>query len=336
MSSSVLVHDLQASLAENLPAHTALRGWLAECVQLCRPERVQILDGSSAEKQDLIKQAVAEGVLIRLNQDKLPGCYLHRSHPNDVARTEQCTFICTPSENLAGPTNNWMPRAQGLRQAARPVRRLHARPDHVRHPVRHGAARLAPGPGRRAADRLDLRRHQHGHHDAHGQGRPGSSSASDGDFTRCLHSVGDCDPERRYICHFPQDNTIWSFGSGYGGNACWARSAWPCAWPASMGYQRRLDGRAHAAHGRDQPAGGEDLHRRRLSQRLRQDQLRHADSARASTARPAGRSPPSGDDIVWMHVKPDDGRLWAINPEAGYFGVRARHQRPDQPQRDAR
>ncbi len=74
--------------------------------------RVQVLDGSSAEKRILLQRAVADGVLIRLSQDKLPGCYLHRSHPDDVARTEHCTYICTRSENLAGPTNNWMPPPQ--------------------------------------------------------------------------------------------------------------------------------------------------------------------------------------------------------------------------------
>ena len=85
MSSSVLVHDLQASLAENLPAHTALRGWLAECVQMCRPERVQILDGSSAEKRDLIKRAIAEGVLIRLNQKK-PIAFVRLQPANSLFR----------------------------------------------------------------------------------------------------------------------------------------------------------------------------------------------------------------------------------------------------------
>ena len=98
------------SLAENELAipNTAVRKWVAECVGLLEPTRVRILDGSAAERGELLDEAVREGVLIRLNQDKLPGCYLHRSNPNDVARTEQCTFICTPNPRLAGPTNNWM------------------------------------------------------------------------------------------------------------------------------------------------------------------------------------------------------------------------------------
>jgi phosphoenolpyruvate carboxykinase (GTP) len=106
---SVKAPGLTAPRTPELPPNPHLRQWLAECVELCQPDQVRVLDGSPAEKQGLLKQAVAEGVLIRLNQDKLPACYLHRSHSNDVARTEHCTYICTPAENLAGPTNNWMP-----------------------------------------------------------------------------------------------------------------------------------------------------------------------------------------------------------------------------------
>src|ERR1043165_126610 len=93
----------------HLPANAHVRNWLTECVNLCRPDHIHILDGSAEEKHALLQRAVADGVLIRLNQDKLPGCYLHRSNSNDVARTEHCTYICTQSENLAGATNNWMP-----------------------------------------------------------------------------------------------------------------------------------------------------------------------------------------------------------------------------------
>src|SRR5438105_4302423 len=85
-----------APVLGELPANPHVRHWLAECVALCRPDRVRVLDGSAAEKAQLLAQAVAEGVLMTLNPDKLPGCYLHRSHPDDVARTEHCTYICTP------------------------------------------------------------------------------------------------------------------------------------------------------------------------------------------------------------------------------------------------
>ncbi len=95
-----------------LPFNPHVKKWLAECVELCQPSGLRVLDGSDEERRDLLAQAVAEGVLIQLNQDKLPGCYLHRSHLNDVARTEQNTYICTPNETLAGPTNNWLDSRQ--------------------------------------------------------------------------------------------------------------------------------------------------------------------------------------------------------------------------------
>ena len=109
---SVPVATMEARVTGELPPSSSARQWLAECVELCQPESVRVLDGSPAEKRDLLNQAVAEGVLVRLNQEKLPGCYLHRSHPNDVARTEHCTYVCTPNENLAaaGP----MPPRQSL------------------------------------------------------------------------------------------------------------------------------------------------------------------------------------------------------------------------------
>src|SRR5262249_38189007 len=111
-SASVLMRELAAPLVGELPPNGPACQWLAECSKLGQPDRVRVLDGSPAEKKDLLKRAVADGVLLRLNQDKLPGCYLHRSHTDDVARTEHCTYICTLSENLAGPTNNWMPPKQ--------------------------------------------------------------------------------------------------------------------------------------------------------------------------------------------------------------------------------
>src|SRR5690348_16514387 len=104
-----LTPSLTAPLPGELPPNAPVRQWPAECVALCRPDRVRVMDGSAAEKRDQLDQAVAEGVLMRLNQAKLPGCYLHRSNSSDVARTEQSTFICTPNPNLAGATNNWMP-----------------------------------------------------------------------------------------------------------------------------------------------------------------------------------------------------------------------------------
>ena len=144
----------------------------------------------------------------------------------------------------------------------------------------------------------------------------------DGDeFTRCLHSIGDVNPDRRYICHFPLDNTIWSFGSGYGGNALLGKKCLALRIASYLGRDTGLDGRAHAAHGRRRPEQGKDLRRGGVPQRLRQNQFRDARPARKVPEARAGRSPPLGDDIVWMWVDEKSGKLRAINPEAGYFGV---------------
>jgi phosphoenolpyruvate carboxykinase (GTP) len=220
-----------------LPPNGNVRQWLAECVELCRPDRVRVLDGSSAEKRDLLAQAVADGVLIRLNQEKLPGCYLHRSHPNDVARTEHCTFICTPNENLAGPANNWMPPKKaysllrGLFGGCMRGRTMYVVP-FVMGPLGSPLARV----GVQLTDSIYV---------AISMGimtRMGEVAwqqlGEGGDFTRCLHSVGSLNPSQRYICHFLEDNTIWSFGSGYGGNALLGKKCLALRMASYQGFQQ--------------------------------------------------------------------------------------------------
>src|SRR5262249_1904195 len=157
-----------------------------------------VLDGSPAERQELLAQAVAEGVLIQLNQDKLPGCYLHRSNPNDVARTEQNTYICTPSDRLAGPSNNWLEPRQAhaklrtLFTGAMRGRTMYVVP-FVMGPLGSPLAKV----GVELTDSLYV---------AISMGvmtRMGKVAwdelGAGNEFTRCLHSVGECSPERRHI-----------------------------------------------------------------------------------------------------------------------------------------
>src|SRR5271157_4665381 len=171
----------------------ALRDWVKEVAALTKPDAIVWCDGTLAEKDRLTKQAVAAGILIELNQQKRPGCYLHRSNPNDVARTEQLTFVCTPNKIDAGPTNNWSEPAdtyaklRGWLDGSMNGRTMYVVP-YVRIMTRMGTAALE----------------QLGESD---------------DFNRGIHCTLDLNPERRLICHFPQDNTIISVGSGYGGNA---------------------------------------------------------------------------------------------------------------------
>src|SRR5262245_31404007 len=198
--------------------HAGIRKWVDEVAELTRPDRILFCDGSEAERDQLIKESLATGELIELNQQKLPGCYLHRSAPHDVARTEHLTFVCTSEKDDAGPNNNWMAPADAkskltdLFRGAMKGRTMYVVPFLMGPPGSRFSKvgveitdskyvvlnmRIMTRVGKPALDQL------------------GSSD----DFTRCLHSLGDLSPDRRFIVHFPEANTVWSVGSGYGGNA---------------------------------------------------------------------------------------------------------------------
>jgi phosphoenolpyruvate carboxykinase (GTP) len=185
--------------------------------RLTRPASIVWCDGSEEEKARLIDEAVASGVLVRLNQAILPGCYLHRSNPNDVARVEQLTFICTPTKGEAGPTNNWMaPREAYDKLAALLDGSMQGRTMYVVPYVMGPIGSTHSKVGVELTDSLyvvlNMRIMTR-------MGRSALQMLGDSnDFNRGLHSILDCNPDRRFICHFPQDNTIWSVGSGYGGN----------------------------------------------------------------------------------------------------------------------
>jgi phosphoenolpyruvate carboxykinase (GTP) len=311
--------DLGAPAAGELPDNDHVRAWLTECIQMCQPDRVRILDGSAAEKQELLKLAVAEGALISLNQDKLPGCYLHRSHPNDVARTEQCTYICTPNQNLAGPANNWMdPKKayallRGLFAGSMRGRTLYVVP-FVMGPLGSPLARV----GIEITDSIYVAINM-------GimtrMGEPAWQQLGEGkDFTRCLHSVGELDPARRYICHFIDDNAIWSFGSGYGGNALLGKKCLALRLASYQGFQQGWMAEHMLLMGVTDPLGEQTYiagafpsacGKTNFAMLIPPKKYREADWKITTV----------GDDIVWMYIKPEDGRVYAINPEAGYFGV---------------
>src|SRR5271154_5251509 len=188
--------------------HKSVRLWVSRCVGLCQPEKIHWCDGSEQEREALIAEGVKQGVFIPLNQKKLPGCYLHRSNPNDVARVEQCTYICTPSEDMAGPTNNWMETQQAYHKLKQLFagcmkgKTMYVIP-FVMGPIGSPLAKV----GVQLTDSVYV---------AVNMGimtRMGNVAwkqlGKNDEFTRCLHSVGDCNPDRRFICHFPLDNTIW-------------------------------------------------------------------------------------------------------------------------------
>jgi phosphoenolpyruvate carboxykinase (GTP) len=300
----------------NATENRFLSEWVDEAVRLTRPDQVYWCDGSEAERQRLYKQAVADGVLIPLNPKKRPGCYLHRSNPNDVARSEDLTFICTRNKEDAGPTNNWMApaetyeRMRGWFDGAMRGRTMYVVP-YVMGPLDSPFSRV----GVELTDSIYV---------ALNMGlmtRMGTAAlqmlGASNDFNRGLHSTLDCDPKRRLVCHFPEDNTIWSAGSGYGGNALLSKKCFALRIASWLG---RTDGWL-AEHmlilGLQSPEGETSYIAAAFPSACGKTNLSML------TPPPAFRGwrvTTVGDDIAWMRVG-SDGRLWAVNPEAGYFGV---------------
>ena len=296
-----------------------VREWVDECAQLCKPDNIVWCDGSRQEKERLLAQGERDGTFIKLNQEKLPGCYLHRSNQNDVARSEHLTFICGPNEDLAGPTNNFMEskqayaRLRGLFDGSMRGRTMYVIP-FVMGPLGSPLAKV----GVQVTDSVYvvvnmgiMTR----------MGNVAWDQLGDGEeFTRCMHCVGDCNPERRYVCHFPLDNTIWSFGSGYGGNALLGKKCMALRIASYLGFYQGWMAEHMLLMGVEAPKGEKTY-------------LAAAFPSACGKTNFAMLIPPKkyrdqgwkittlGDDIAWMWVDEKEGRLRAINPEAGYFGV---------------
>jgi phosphoenolpyruvate carboxykinase (GTP) len=290
--------------------------WVEEAARLAQPERIVWCDGSEEERRRLTAEAVQSGVLLELDQKRRPGCYLHRSNPNDVARVEQLTFICTPTREEAGPTNNWMAPADAYRklgalfEGSMRGRTMYVVP-YVMGPADSPYSKI----GVELTDSVYVVLNM-GIMTRMGAVALERLGTSD-DFNRGLHSTLDCNPERRFICHFPQDNTIWSVGSGYGGNVLLGKK---CLALRIASYQGRREGWL-AEHmlimGVESPEGETTY-------------VAAAFPSACGKTNFAMMIPPKrfrgwkiwtlGDDIAWMHVG-EDGRLYAMNPEAGYFGV---------------
>ena len=197
---------------------TPLETWVEESAKLTKPDRVVYCDGSEVEYQRMIAEMLGEGDTDALNEKTFPNCYLHRSSVNDVARTEHLTFICAPDRDDAGPTNNWMdPEAAkrkvgALFDGAMRGRTMYVVP-YVMGPVNSPISKV----GVEATDSPYVVASMHI------MSRIGKVAlqrlGSANEFVPGLHSLGDLDPMRRYIVHFPEEKLIWSVGSGYGGNA---------------------------------------------------------------------------------------------------------------------
>ncbi|HUO06423.1 MAG TPA: phosphoenolpyruvate carboxykinase (GTP) [Candidatus Binataceae bacterium] len=305
------------SEADNTPTQSrALRDWVAEAARLTTPDRIVWCDGSQDEKNRLTKEAVAAKILLPLNERKRPGCYLHRSNPNDVARTEQLTFVCSPTADEAGPTNNWSPPAEmyaklnGMLKGSMRGRTMYVVP-YVMGPLGSPFSKVGVEITDSIYVVLSMRIMTR-------MGAAALKQLGDSDrFNRGLHCTLDINPDRRLICHFPQDNTIISVGSGYGGNALLSKKCFALRIASPLGRKEGWLAEHMLILGLESPAGETTY-------------VVAAFPSACGKTNLAMLTPPEalkgwkittvGDDIAWLRVGPDGG-LWAVNPEAGYFGV---------------
>ena len=299
-------------------SHTRLKSWVEEMSGLCRPDRVVWIDGTDEERDRLEAEAVAGGEVIRLDRNKHPGSLYHRSSPDDVARTEHLTYICTRKKDDAGPNNNWMSPEEGYKRASEILKgSMKGRTMYV-IPFSMGPVgspfskigvqltdsiyvvlnmRIMTRIGRRVLDQL----------------------GASGEFTECVHGKATLDPKKRLILHFPEDNAVWSVGSAYGGNALLGKKALSlriASWQANregwlaehmliLGIEDKA-GRVSYITAAFPSACGKT----NLAMLIPPEGLK-AKGYKVWTV---------GDDIAWLRIGAD-GRLWAVNPEAGFFGV---------------
>jgi phosphoenolpyruvate carboxykinase (GTP) len=295
---------------------TPAERWVEEVAKIARPDQVAWCDGSEEENQRLIQGMLADGTLLGLDAKAAPGSYLHRSHPSDVARTEHLTFICSKERDDAGPTNNWMSPAEGkakvtpLFDGAMKGRTMYVVP-YVMGPLRSPFSKVGIEVTDSAYVVANMRIMTR-------MGRAALDQLGGGDeFVPGLHSVGDLSPERRYILHFPEERLIWSVGSGYGGNALLGKKCFALRIASNMARKQGWmaehmlileltlpSGEAHYVVAAFPSACG------KTNLAMLVSPLEHL-GYKVRTI---------GDDIAWLRPGPD-GRLWAVNPEAGFFGV---------------
>ncbi len=295
---------------------TPLEQWVEQAALMTRPERILWCDGSDAQQGDFFKTMLAEGRTVALNPLTYPNCYLHRSDPSDVARTEKVTFICTSKKEDAGPTNNWMAPADAkakigkLFEGSMAGRTMYVIPyimGPADSPISRIGVEVTDSAYVAASMRIMTRM---------GRSAREKLGRSD-DFVPGLHSLGDLNPERRFIAHFPEEKLIWSIGSGYGGNALLGKKCFALRIASFLARQQGWMAEHMLILGLEDPSGKVTYMGAAFPSACGKTNLAMMVSALTNLGY---RVWTVGDDIAWMHIHAD-GYLHAINPEAGFFGV---------------